>query len=149
MVALVVVGVLAALGIVGAVVAVNIVGDAVEDSFQDGGIPGLAGGECGQFMFSYMSLSMMGMMTAGADETQRQEIESALGDIRELAPSDIEDEIAVVGDAFGEAMALGMSGGPGGQPSAADQAEAEAILESPEVVAAQDEINAWVDANCS
>lgn len=98
---------------------------------------------------SYMGLSMMGMITAGADESQRQEVEDALGEISAIAPSEIEDEIVVLSDAFGDAMALALSGGPGGEPPAEAQAEAEAILESPEVVAAQDEINAWVEANCS
>ena len=124
-------------------------GDAVEDSFEDGGIPGVFGGECFEFTASYMTLSMMGLMTAGADETQQREINQSLEELLQIAPDEIEDEIVVVADAFGEAMALAMSGGPGGQPSPEAEAEATAILESPAVVAAQDEINNWVDANCA
>ncbi len=148
-IALAVVGGFFVLLVVGSIVAITFLGNAVEDSLDDGGIPGVFGGECVEFAASYMTMSMMGFMTAGADESQQAEVQEMLDDLREIAPSEIEDEIVIVADAFGDAMGIVLiDAGPGGEPSAAAEAEATAILEDSEVLEAQDEIDAWVEANC-
>jgi hypothetical protein len=107
--------------------------------------------ECAQFQFSFMTLTMSGMMSASADEAQRAQFESDLDQLEDLAPSEIADDMTIVADAFRESIsvATGGRGLIGGEETAESTAEAEAVLQQPEVVEAQENINQWVEDNCS
>lgn len=153
-IALVVVAILGLLFVGGSIVAITFLGRAADETIGealDEGIPGVVGGDCLQFQFAYSSLTMSALFTAGADDAQVQELEDALADMQANVPDEIADDVAIVSDAFRESMQLGIQGGLAGgrEPSDDDLAEAEAVLESPEVVEAQDNIDAWLIENCS
>lgn len=151
-IALVVIGVLGAMGLIGFIIAAVFVGRAVDDATDGEGLPGLLGGvECAQFQFSYMSLTFTGLMTAGADEAQQAQVESQLRELEDIAPSEIADDMSVVADAFRESLsvATGGQGLIGGEETEQSTAEAEAVLQRPEVVEAQENINRWVEENCA
>jgi hypothetical protein len=152
---LLVVGILGLMAIVGLVVAGLFVGRAVDEAVDDAtggqGLTGLLGAECAQFQISYMSLTMTGMLAAGADEAQRAQMEQQFGELEEIAPPEIADDLQVVANAFRESIrvATGGRGLVGGEESERSNAEAEAVLQRPEVVEAQENINTWVEANCA
>ncbi len=132
---------------VGAVVLWNAVDDATDD---EAGVLGIVpGGDCLAFQAAFINLTSMSMLGAGGPQTEQ--LESQLGDLQQLVPSEIEDDFDVVQDAFREAMRLGTGGGGligAGEVSDEQQAEAEAVLETPEVQEAQANINDWVRDNC-
>lgn len=148
---MIVVAVLALVGVGGLVVAAFFIGEAVDEAVEDGGIPGLLGGECAEFQVAYLSLSFTSILGAGADPAQQEQLENELGELESLAPDAIQDDMSVVADAFRESLQVA-TGGQGllaGEASAERDAEAQAILEDPEVVQAQENINRWVEDNCT
>jgi hypothetical protein len=153
----VVLAIIGLLGIGAAVVAVVFVGRAVDEAIDADGddglglIPGLPGGDCVEFQFAYSTMTLGSFIGFGADPAQRDELEQALSEMRSTVPSEIEDDFEIVADAFTESMSIAFSGGGlvGGEPSQEQSAEAEAILESPEVTAAQDNINNGLTENCT
>jgi hypothetical protein len=153
LVVLLVIGLLAGLGgIVGGVLVWREVDDAVDEATDGGGIPGLIGGECAQFQMAYLSMGFTGLLGAGIGDAEREQVEAQLGELEELAPDEIRGDLEIVADAMREAIALGTGGGGlvgGGEPSDEQVREAEAILERPEVVEAQANIDQWVERNCS
>jgi hypothetical protein len=152
-IALVVVVVLGALGVFGAIAAVTFLGDAVDDATDGVGIPGVVGGDCLQFQLAYSTVGFSGLFGAGASEEQQDELNEALGQMRGSVPGEIEDDFEIVAEALQEAMQLGLSAGEltgvTSEDSAARAAEAEAMLNSPEVLEAQNNIDTWLIQNCS
>ena len=151
-IALVVVAIFGLMGMIGLGVAAVFVGNAVDDAVEDGGLPGLAGGDCAKFQFAYLSLTFTGILGAGADEAQQQQLESQLGQLESLAPSEIKGDMAIVAAAFRESIstATGGQGLVGGAEESDERnREAEAVLERPEVKEAQENINRWVEDNCA
>jgi hypothetical protein len=146
LIALAVIGFIGLLLAIGVVVAVVFVGKAVNDSVDNGGIPGLIGGDCVQFETAFATLTLTDTFTAGADESQRDEIDQALADLRGEIPSEIEDDYNVVADAYRQAI---QAATPGVDPTSPELQEAEAKLNSPEVLEAQDNINRWIEENCT
>lgn len=154
-IAVVVVLILGALIVFGSIMAITFLGDAATDAVDeaadlDGGpgdITNLLGGDCVQFQFAYSTLAFGGMFGAGAPEDQQNELNEALAEMRGSVPSEI------VAEAFQESMALAFSGGAltgvTSEETAEQAAEAEALLESPEVVEAQNNIDEWLIENCS
>lgn len=151
-IALVVLGILGLIAVVGIAIAAVFVGRAVEDAVEEGGVPGLMGGECAQFQMAYLTMSFTGILGAGADEAQAAQFQEELSDLESLTPSEIRDDMAVVAAAFRESLRIA-TGGQGlvgqGESSEELNREAEAVLEQPEVVAAQENINRWVEENCA
>jgi hypothetical protein len=150
---LLILGLLAgAAAVVGVVFVGRAVDDAVDEATGGQGIGGVFGGECAEFQMAYLSISFTGMLGAGVDDAQREQMDAQLGELEELVPAEIEGDFAVVSAALREAMAVGTGGAGfvgGAEPSEEAQREATAILEDPDVVAAQENINAWVERNCS
>jgi hypothetical protein len=161
---LAVVAIVALLAVVGTVLAVVFVGRAVNDAVNEsagngsgseallggGIIPGLPGGECLEFQLAYTTLTMQSFLGMGADEEQLEELEEGLSEMRSFVPSEIEDDFEVVSEAFREAMRLAIGSSLLlGEPSEEQARQAEEILESPEVVEAQENINDWLLENCS
>ena len=144
-------GILAVLGLGAVVVGAVFVGRAVDDATDGEGLPGLFGAECLQFQLSFMTFTMTGMLNAGVDEAQREKMEADLRELEELAPSEIADDLQVVNEAFQESIRVGTGGRGliGGEESPESNAEAQAVLEQPEVVQAQENINTWVEENCA
>jgi hypothetical protein len=159
-VALVVVLIIGAVAVFGAIAAITFLGGAATDAIDeatdlDGGpgdITNLLGGDCVQFQFAYSTLAFGGMFGAGAPEDQQDELNEALAEMRGSVPSEIEDDFEIVAEAFQESMALAFSGGAltgvTSEETAEQAAEAEALLESPEVVEAQNNIDTWLIENC-
>jgi hypothetical protein len=136
----------------GVLFAANEVADSIEDGTGVNDVIGFVGGECVEFQLAYTTLAFTGMFGAGASEEQREELERSLGDLRDMAPEEIRDEFEIVADAYQEAMSIVFQPGnltSGEGPSEADSRRAEEILESPEVVEAQETINDWLNENCS
>lgn len=153
LVVLLIIGLLVGVGgIVGAVFVWREVDDAVDEATDGAGIPGLIGGECAEFQMAYLSMGFTGFLGAGTDDAQREQVEAQLGELEDLAPDEIRGDLEIVAEAMREAIALGTGGGGlvgGGEPSDEQVQEAEAILERPEVVEAQGNIDEWVARNCS
>lgn len=157
--ALVVVLVIALVGAGAVIGGILFVGNEVSNRVEslggaDGGaseIVGLVGGECVEFQMAFTTLAFTGMFTAGADESQRAEMEAALGDLRSMVPDEVSDDFDVIAGAYEEAMAIAFQPEAlaGGGPSQEESQRAEEILESPEVVEAQERINAWLEENCA
>jgi hypothetical protein len=161
-IALAVIAVIALLAIGGSVVAVVFVGQAVNEAVNDddsspfdggvaGLVPGVPGGDCVQFQMAYMTLTMGGFLSFGADPSQMDELDQQLREMGGMVPSEIEDDFDIVTRAFRESMQIALGSGAliGGEPSEEQTREAEAILESPEVVEAQENVNNWLEDNCT
>jgi hypothetical protein len=151
LIALAIVAVLAVLGIGGLAVGAFLVGEAVDDAVDDGGFPGLPGAECAQFQFAYLSLTFTNILGAGADPSLQEQMENDLGELKSLAPEAIRSDMDVVADAFQESFRVA-TGGEGllvGEESEERNQQAEAVLQDPEVVEAQENINRWVEQNCA
>ena len=150
-VALAIVAILGVMGVGGIVVAAFLVGDAVDEATDGAGIPGLMGGECAQFQFAFMTLSFTSILGAGADPAQQEQLENQLADMEELAPDAIKDDMEVVAGAFRESMSVATQGRGLllGEETDESTAEAEAVLQRPEVLEAQENINRWVEDNCA
>jgi hypothetical protein len=159
---LAVIAVIALLAIGGSVVAVVFVGQAVNEAVNDddsspfdggvaGLVPGVPGGDCVQFQMAYMTLTMGGFLSFGADPSQMDELDQQLREMGGMVPSEIEDDFDIVTRAFRESMQIALGSGAliGGEPSEEQTREAEAILESPEVVDAQENVNNWLEDNCT
>lgn len=145
---------LVVLGLIGIGVAAVFVGRAVDETLEeegfDGGIEGLLGGDCLEFQTSFIFLMGSSMFTAGADEAQQEQIQDDLQELEDLAPDEIQDDVVIVTDAFRESMEIAFESGGmvGGEVDPDEMEEAEAILESPEVVEAQENIDDWLTENC-
>jgi hypothetical protein len=137
-----------ALLLTGAFAGYLVVRDRVDEVLEDGGIGGV--GDCARFQTSLMFMTMSNLMTMGSDE-----LSSQLGEVRSIAPAAVRDDIDVIASALGEAVGEGLMGampGGGGEQTPEEQraaeAEVEAILESPEVQQASDNIDAWAAETC-
>ena len=121
-----------------------------EEGLGDGGITGLLGGDCLRFQAAFISLTGMSMFGIGGDLGQQEQMDETIGQLQELAPEEIRDEMNVLGDAFRRSMQTAMAGGGGlsGETSSDAEQEAAAILEEPEVVDAKAAIDNWVLDNC-
>jgi hypothetical protein len=147
------------LGIVvvfGSILAITFLGRAADDTIgealDDGGIPGILGGDCVEFQLAYSTLTMSALFGIGADDEQYADLERSLADMQGNVPDEIEDDFAIVSDAFRESMQLALtSGGLSGSTEGDEEemAEAESLLASPEVVEAQNNIDTWLIENCA
>jgi hypothetical protein len=133
--------------VAGGIAAYFFVRDTVDEAIDDGGLAFLPGGDCLEFQLAFSSLMLTDTFAFAADEAQRRELDEGLEELRAMVPGDIADDFAVVSDAFGQAMRVGLSGSASGDPAA--EAEVQALLESPEVQQAQASINAWLEDNCT
>jgi hypothetical protein len=126
-------------------------GDGLDGGLAGGLIPGLPGGDCVQFQMAYMTLTMGGFLSFGADPSQIDELDQQLREMGGMVPSEIEDDFDIVTGAFRESMQVALGSGAliGGEPSEEQTREAEAILESPEVLEAQENVNNWLEDNCT
>jgi hypothetical protein len=156
-----VVAVLGLLAVFGSIVAIAFLGNAANDTINDaidantdgdGVVPGLLGGECVEFSLAYTTLSFS-TFAVGADETAQAELDEAITEMRTLVPDEIEGDFEVVSEAYREAMQIIVDSGGlignGTGPSEEQSRRVDEILEAPEVVAAQENINTWLTENCS
>jgi hypothetical protein len=107
-------------------------------------------GECMQIGLAYMGVSMGALGTMFGGTIDAQELRDQLDDLQADLPTEIEDDFAVVADAF-EQLSQGMEGTSGNimDPEYQQKLEqATAALESPEVDEAQKNIEQYIAKEC-
>lgn len=70
--------------------------------------------------------------------------------MRELVPDEVADDFDVLAEAYDEVVQRALRAGvlgQGGDPEEAE--EIDQILDSPELVEAQENVDAWTDKNCT
>jgi hypothetical protein len=109
-----------------------------------GDVAGL-GGECVEFSLGYASV-FLGSFAAlgGADDAEVEEYLDSISELDASVPGEIEDDFAIVSEAYAEYFQVLADDGFASDGAA----EATEAIDSDEVTEAQENIDAWLAENC-